>query len=63
VSSVVRADGGVVVTGNKSMLNAVISVLARNRIVAEHLRVGQFTMEDAYLALTGRHSATTKDQE
>jgi ABC-2 type transport system ATP-binding protein len=46
-----------VVTGNGNALNAVISVLARNQIVAEQLRVEQAHLEDAFLALTGRHAA------
>ena len=37
------------------MLNAVTSVLARNRIGAEHLRLTQTSLEDAFVALTGRH--------
>jgi ABC-2 type transport system ATP-binding protein len=30
-------------------------VLARNQIVAHQLRVDQASLEDAFLALTGRH--------
>jgi len=45
----------VVVTGNSNALNAVVSVLARNQIVAEQLRVEQASLEDAFLALTGKH--------
>jgi len=44
----------VVVTGNSDALNAVISVLARNQIVARQLRVDQGSLEDAFLELTGR---------
>ena len=33
-------------------LNAVTSVLARQRIVAKHLRVDQANLEDAFLKLT-----------
>ena len=45
-----------VVTGNDNALNAVTSVLARNQIVAHQLRVDQASLEDAFLALTGKHS-------
>ena len=56
VTSVMHRGDVVVVTGNSSALNAVISVLARNQIVAQQLRVDQANLEDAFLALTGRHS-------
>ena len=45
-----------VVTGNDNALNAVTSVLARHQIVAHQLRVDQASLEDAFLALTGKHS-------
>ncbi|WP_327289456.1 ABC transporter ATP-binding protein [Streptomyces sp. NBC_01198] len=45
------------VTGTAGALNAITSVLARNDIVAEHLRVEQPSLEDAFVALTGRHVA------
>jgi ABC-2 type transport system ATP-binding protein len=48
----------VVVTGTGDVLNAVISVLARNQIVAEQLRVEQANLEDAFVALTRRAGAT-----
>ena len=48
-----------VVTGNSNALNAVTSVLARHRIEARQLRVEQASLEDAFLALTGRHSGAT----
>jgi len=57
VTSIIHRGDVVVVTGNGNALNAVISVLARNQIVAEQLRVEQAHLEDAFLALTGRHAA------
>jgi ABC-2 type transport system ATP-binding protein len=39
VTSIVHRGDVVVVTGNSNALNAVISVLARNQVVAEQLRV------------------------
>jgi ABC-2 type transport system ATP-binding protein len=55
VTSIVRRDDVVVVTGTGNVLNAVISVLARNQIVAQQLRVDQANLEDAFLELTGEH--------
>jgi ABC-2 type transport system ATP-binding protein len=36
-------------------------VLARNQIVARQLRVEQANLEDAFLALTGRHSGAMQN--
>jgi ABC-2 type transport system ATP-binding protein len=44
----------VVVTGTGNLLQAVTSVLARNQVVANDLRVEQATLDDAFVALTGR---------
>ncbi|HEX3920716.1 MAG TPA: ABC transporter ATP-binding protein [Streptosporangiaceae bacterium] len=57
VTSVIHRGDVVVVTGNNNALNAVTSVLARNQIVARQLRVEQASLEDAFVALTGRHGA------
>jgi ABC-2 type transport system ATP-binding protein len=54
VTSVLHRGEVVVVTGNSNALSAVMSVLARNQIVAEQLRVDQSSLEDAFLALTRR---------
>jgi ABC-2 type transport system ATP-binding protein len=56
VTSIIHRGDVVVVTGNSNALNAVTSVLARNQIVAHQLRVEQASLEDAFLALTGRHA-------
>jgi len=56
VTSVLHRGEVVVVTGNSNALNAVVSVLARNQIVAQQLRVEQANLEDAFLALTGNHA-------
>jgi ABC-2 type transport system ATP-binding protein len=61
VTSVIRRGDVVVVTGNNNALNAVTSVLASHQIQAEHLRVEQANLEDAFLALTGRHSRATQN--
>jgi ABC-2 type transport system ATP-binding protein len=54
VSRVDHAGSRLVVTGTGNLLHAVTSVLARNQIVAAGLRVEQSTLDDAFVALTGR---------
>jgi ABC-2 type transport system ATP-binding protein len=54
VASVRFAGGHVHVTGTGDVLHAVTSVLARNRIVAADLRIEQASLDDAFVALTGR---------
>jgi ABC-2 type transport system ATP-binding protein len=61
VTSIIHRGDVVVVTGNSNALNAVTSVLARHQIVAEHLRVDQANLEDAFLALTGRHTGAAQN--
>jgi ABC-2 type transport system ATP-binding protein len=61
VTSIIHRGDVVVVTGTSDVLNAVISVLARNQIVAEQLRVEQGSLEDAFLALTGRHGGAVQN--
>jgi ABC-2 type transport system ATP-binding protein len=65
VTSVTRRGEVVMVTGNDNdnALNAVTSVLARHRIVARQLRVEQASLEDAFLALTGRLDRPGRNQE
>jgi ABC-2 type transport system ATP-binding protein len=55
VSSVARRGEVVYVTGTGDALSAVMSLLARNQVVARQLRVDQGSLEDAFLELTGRH--------
>ncbi len=54
VSAVERAGSQLVVTGTGNLLHAVTSVLARNQVVAADLRLEQTTLDDAFVALTGR---------
>jgi len=63
VTSIQHKGDALVVTGTGNALNAVISVLARNQIVAEQLRVDQATLEDAFLAFTGKHPDADDDQD
>ncbi|WP_078901358.1 ABC transporter ATP-binding protein [Actinacidiphila yeochonensis] len=57
VTGLTRQGDLVVVTGTADALNAVTSVLARASVAAEQLRVEQPSLEDAFVALTGRHGA------
>jgi len=45
--------GHVTIAGNENVVQAVMSLLARNHIVAGELRVDQATLDDAFVALTG----------
>jgi ABC-2 type transport system ATP-binding protein len=63
VTSVIHRGDVVVVTGNSNALNAVTSVLARHQIQAQQLRVEQASLEDAFLALTGRHVGAMQNAE
>jgi ABC-2 type transport system ATP-binding protein len=54
VTSVTRRGDFVQVTGTGNVVAAVTSVLARNQVVAEQLRVDQASLEDAFVALTGQ---------
>ncbi|MCP2332465.1 ABC transporter ATP-binding protein [Actinoalloteichus caeruleus] len=58
VTAVERAGGQLVVTGTGNLLLALTSTLARQRIVAEDLRVEQTSLDDAYVALTGRPTSS-----
>jgi ABC-2 type transport system ATP-binding protein len=62
VTGVTRKGDVVVVTGTSDAVTAVMSVLARNQIVARQLRVEQAGLEDAFLALTGRHPDSAEGQ-
>jgi ABC-2 type transport system ATP-binding protein len=54
VRDVSRNGSQIVVTGTGNLVNAVITVLARHEIVAGDLRVEQASLDDAFVALTGR---------
>ncbi|MFC6083048.1 ABC transporter ATP-binding protein [Sphaerisporangium aureirubrum] len=59
VLGVTRRGDLVLVNGTGDALTAVTAVLARNQIVAEGLRVEQASLEDAFVALTGKHLDVT----
>ncbi|MGI5227737.1 ABC transporter ATP-binding protein [Actinoallomurus sp. CA-142502] len=54
VHTVVRSGDHLTVTGTGALLQAVTSMLARNDIIAADLRVEQTSLDDAFVALTGR---------
>ncbi|MCX4548065.1 ABC transporter ATP-binding protein [Streptomyces sp. NBC_01387] len=51
-TAVQERDGGLVIDGTDETVNAVITLLARNRITAHQLRVTDATLDDAFLDLT-----------
>ncbi len=59
VTGVTRAGEQLIVTGTGEALTAVVSLLARQHIVAEQLRVEQASLDDAFIALTGRELEPT----
>ena len=54
VTTVTKHGSQVEVTGTGNLVHAVTSALARNQIVAADLRVEQASLDDAFIALTGR---------
>ena len=53
VTSAAESAGALHVRGRGELVHAVMSVLAREGVVARGLRIEQTTLDDAYLALTG----------
>lgn len=58
VSGVSRSNGEIVVTGNEKMLFSVVSLLASHEIIPDRLQVDQTTLDDAFVAITGRRLET-----
>ncbi|WP_435737729.1 ABC transporter ATP-binding protein [Cellulosimicrobium sp. PMB13] len=54
VSDVAVTEGRWVVTGTGQLVSSVAGALARAQVVAEDLRVDQSTLDDAFVAFTGR---------
>lgn len=54
VRAVERQGTRILITGTGNVLYAVASVLARKQIIAKELRVDQASLDDAFVALTGR---------
>lgn len=61
VSRVSRSDDEILVTGNEKMLFSVVAVLADHSIVPDRLRVDQTTLDEAFVALTGRRFDSVED--
>jgi ABC-2 type transport system ATP-binding protein len=60
VTGVSRAGDQILVTGTGNVLHALTSFLARNQVIAQQLRVDQVTLDDAFVALTGRALVDTE---
>ncbi len=54
VASVARSGNELVVSGTGGLMHVVTAALARNEITAFDLRLEQVTLDDAFVALTGR---------
>jgi ABC-2 type transport system ATP-binding protein len=54
VERVEREGPRLIVVGTDELVHAVTSTLARERVVARELRIDQHTLDDAFIALTGR---------
>lgn len=54
VTGVTRSDGEILVTGDEKMLFSVVALLASRDIVPDRLQVEQTTLDDAFVAMTGR---------
>jgi ABC-2 type transport system ATP-binding protein len=61
VSGVARDRDGFIVTGDERMLFSVVSLLAACDIVPGRLQVDQPTLDDAFVALTGRTLDDTQE--
>ncbi len=63
VSSVTRRGDTLTVTGNGNVLAAVSAELAHRNVAPRQLRVEQASLEDAFLALTGRAGAASDSDQ
>jgi ABC-2 type transport system ATP-binding protein len=61
VTGVTRADGEIVVAGDQRMLFSVVSLLAEHEIIPDRLQVDQTTLDDAFVAITGRQLESAKE--
>jgi ABC-2 type transport system ATP-binding protein len=63
VTDVSRIGGEIVVTGNERLQFSVVSLLAGREIVPDRFQVDQITLDDAFVAITGRPLATADDED
>jgi ABC-2 type transport system ATP-binding protein len=61
VTGVSRTDGEIRVTGNERMLFSIVSLLASRDIIPDRLHVEQITLDDAFVAITGRRLETDEE--
>ncbi len=62
VTGVEHVGDLIVVTGGEDVVRAVMTLLAREQIVTQNLRVEQASLDDAFLALTGRPLEQSQEQ-
>lgn len=61
VTGLTRSNGEIVVTGNEKMLFSIVSLLASREIVPDRLQVDQTTLDDAFVAITGRRLESAEE--
>lgn len=61
-TEVIRSDGEILVTGTKALLFSLVSLLDRQGIVPQQFQVEQTTLDDAFVAMTGRRLASDNDE-
>ena len=62
VTGISRSNGEIVVKGNERLLFSVVSLLASHGIVPPRFQVDQTTLDDAFVAMTGRRLATADEE-
>jgi len=63
VTAISRSAGEIVVTGTERMLFSLVSMLASHEIVPGRFQVDQTTLDDAFVAITGRRLVSPADEE
>lgn len=61
VVSAEQSEHSILIAGTGNLLHEVSTVLAREKIIAEDLRLEQTSLEDAYIALTGHQLSMKED--
>ncbi|MGI9594922.1 MAG: ABC transporter ATP-binding protein, partial [Acidimicrobiales bacterium] len=62
VTGVSRSNGEIVVTGNERLQFSVVSALTDQGIAPDRFQVDQTTLDDAFVAITGRRLATADEE-
>lgn len=63
VTGVTRSDGEILVTGTEKVLFSVVSFLDKSQIIPDRLQVDQTTLDDAFVALTGRRLEASNTED